>query len=96
VTQVVQCYAVAYYPKLLTPLLCHSAIKEEGVYVGGWVGAWRHLGYGVPELPPDYSYLYPQLSLYPASLLASQMVSMNWVTFKVTGFENRLSGGVCS
>jgi hypothetical protein len=19
------------------------------------VGAWRHLGYGVPELPPDYN-----------------------------------------
>jgi hypothetical protein len=30
VTQVVQCHAVAYYPKLLTPLLRRSAINEEG------------------------------------------------------------------
>jgi hypothetical protein len=44
-----------YDPKLLTPLLHHSTLNEEGGYVGGWVGSWRHLGYGVPELPPDYS-----------------------------------------
>jgi hypothetical protein len=30
-----------------------SAFSEEDGYVGGWVGAWRHSGYGVPELPLD-------------------------------------------
>jgi hypothetical protein len=49
------CYAMVYYPKLLPPLLRSSVFIEEGGYVCGWVGAWRHLGYGVPEPPPDYS-----------------------------------------
>jgi hypothetical protein len=49
------CYAPVYYPKLLTLLLRRTAINEEGGYISGWVGAWRHFGYGVPELPPGYS-----------------------------------------
>jgi hypothetical protein len=44
-----------YYPKLLTPLLRRSIFNEEGIYFRGRVGARIHLGYGVPELPPEYS-----------------------------------------
>jgi hypothetical protein len=45
-------------------MLCHdilsqttatSGFNEKGGYIGIYIGAWRHLGYGIPELSPDYS-----------------------------------------
>jgi hypothetical protein len=35
--------------------MLRSDVNKEGGYVGEWVGAWKHIGYGVSELPPDYS-----------------------------------------
>lgn len=35
--------------------LLSSSFSENGDYISGCVGAWRYLGYGVPELPPDSS-----------------------------------------
>jgi hypothetical protein len=75
--------------KRLLTFIRSSAFNKQGGYVGGWVGAWRHLGYGVPELPLSTAALSTPLACWPL-----RRVTMDWMTFQGTGFENRLSGRV--
>jgi hypothetical protein len=45
------------YVKALNQYLSTNTyyVTLRGSYVGEWIGTWRHLGYGVPELPLDCS-----------------------------------------
>jgi hypothetical protein len=41
---------MVYYPRLLTTLLRNTTFNGKGSCVGGWVEAWSHLGYDMPQL----------------------------------------------
>jgi hypothetical protein len=54
----------------------HSQWRGRGGYVGGSVGVWKHLGYGVPELPPYYTSNWSGLSLDLVSHLHPRLLPL--------------------
>jgi hypothetical protein len=55
-----RCVPVHFFFYVPPQMKCHTLLRssifsKEGGSVVGWVGPWRHLGYGIPELPLAYS-----------------------------------------